>query len=560
MPIPSSEIWLAIISVTIVLLILVVGIFFIFFLQQRKILTIQQRNLEKLTESEQRYRRLVKFSPIPMAVIIDGYFVYVNDAWTRLLAAISPEELLKQPLSQFNHPNYVEQAQERLRLVLEEKKEFTFIEEKMVRRDGQIIDVEVTAIPIIYDGKEAVQIVAIDITERKKTEAALIAAKERAEQSDKLKDAFIANISHEIRTPLNVIMGYSNLIRSEFEDRIAEDEEIFFESIKAGGDRLMRTVEHILNISSIQVGTFELRPELIEVNSRIHRFVNDMRPLADAKSLTLEFESELPSAVINVDPYCFDQALTNLMDNAIKFTHEGGVKVTVYRDDQRVCIDITDTGIGISAEYLPKVFSTFSQEVTGYTRPFEGLGLGLALTKRYVEMNNGMVTVKSRKGKGTTFTLQFLAEKVESDDDEDRHVQVTSLEEPPEPVHVEGKMVLVVEDDDQTQQYMDVVLSKEYGIMTADNTTTAWQLIERYNFDLVLMDLSLRGDEDGLDLTRKIRADERFAQMPIIALTAHAFPEDKKRSLEAGCNAYLSKPFQLEELKRLMNELLSPAT
>ncbi len=414
MPIPSSEIWLAIISVTIVLLILVVGIFFIFFLQQRKILTIQQRNLEKLTESEQRYRRLVKFSPIPMAVIINGYFVYVNDAWTRLLAAISPEELLEQPLSQFNHPNYVEEAQERLRLVLEEKKEFTFIEEKMVRRDGQIINAEVTAIPIIYDGKEAVQIVAIDITERKKTEAALIAAKERAEQSDKLKDAFIANISHEIRTPLNVIMGYSNLIRSEFEDRIADDEEIFFESIKAGGDRLMRTVEHILNISSIQVGTFELRPELIEVNSRIQRFVNDMRPLADVKNLTLGFESELPSAVINVDPYCFDQALTNLMDNAIKFTHEGGVKVTVYKEDQRICIDITDTGIGISAEYLPKVFSTFSQEVTGYTRPFEGLGLGLALTKRYVEMNNGMVTVKSRKGKGTTFTMQFLAEKVES--------------------------------------------------------------------------------------------------------------------------------------------------
>ncbi len=541
------------------LLVLTVGIIVIIVIQQRRLFAIQQHNLEVLTESEERYRRLVNYSPFPMAVLIAGVFQYVNDAGARLFGAADPQELIQKPLSDYGRTSFYEHAQERIAQFIQDPGEITFIEEKFVRHDGQVIDIEVTAIPITYDGRDAVQIVIRDITERKRAESEIIAAKERAEQSDRLKDAFIANISHEIRTPLNVILGYSSLIMAELADRIRSEELTFFESIERGGQRLMRTVEHILNISSIQAGTFELHPEPLDVNLRVEKLVLDLRSLATEKGLTIDTINENPGAMIIADRYCLDQALTNLIENAIKFTNRGGVTVRTYKQDRRVCIEVSDTGIGISAEYLPKVFNVFSQEIIGYTRPFEGLGLGLALTKRYVEFNSGSITVKSRKGMGTTFTLRFLSAQASEGFQEELPLQAPAQEDAvavPGPAGSGLRTVLVVEDDVQTQEYMRVLLQREYTILLASSGTEAWDALNRYNVHLILMDLSLRGEEDGLHLTRRIRDYQAFHTIPIIAITAHAFPEDKQRCLAAGCNRYLSKPFQIEELKEIMNELM----
>ena len=555
----TSEELFAILSASAVLLVLTVGIIVIIVVQQRRLFAIQQRNLEVLSESEERYRRLVNYSPFPMAVLIGGIFKYVNDAGARLFGASDPQELFEKPLSDYGRTSFYEHAKSRIEQFLRDPGEISFIEEKFVRHDGQVIDIEVTAIPITYDGVDAVQVVIRDITERKRAETELIAAKERAEQSDRLKDAFIANISHEIRTPLNVILGYSSLIMAEMADRIKNEELTFFESIERGGQRLMRTVEHILNISSIQAGTFELHPEPLDVNLRLEKLVLDLRSLASEKGLSIEAVNEYAGAMIIADRYCLDQALTNLVENAIKFTNRGGVTVRTYKQDRRVCIEVADTGIGISAEYLPKVFNVFSQEIIGYTRPFEGLGLGLALTKRYVEFNSGSITVKSRKGLGTTFTLRFLSAQAEEGYQEELPLPAATVEEPgplAEPIGSDLRKVLVVEDDEQTQEYMRVLLQREFTILLASSGPEAWEVLNHFNIDLILMDLSLRGEEDGLHLTRRIRDYQAFHSIPIIAITAHAFPEDKQRCLAAGCNRYLSKPFQIEELKDTMNELL----
>ncbi len=552
-----QEILVGIVAVSVVLLILALGIIFLVVLQQRKLFVVQQKNLETLTESEERYRRLVKYSPFPMAVFIHGTIVYVNDAGARLLGVLSPEDLMDKPILDFVNQNFYEQTKQKLKAILEVRKDIAEMEDKLVRRDGQVIDVEITAIPIIYDKRAAIQILVRDITERKRQEAELIAAKERAEQSDKLKDAFIANISHEIRTPLNVILGYSTLITTELYDRIRPEETAFFDSIERGGQRLMRTVEHILNISSIQVGTFQLRPELLDVNARVEKLVQDLSSFATEKGLALRAVLDDTECDILADRYSIDQALTNLIDNAVKFTHEGEVIVRVFRQDQRVCIEVKDTGIGISAEYLPKVFNVFSQEVTGYTRPFEGLGLGLALTKRYVEMNNGSVTVKSRKGQGTTFTLRFMA--TETEKKKFKTPELASVQSPRIPNYTtrEGvKTILVVEDDEQTQEYMRVLFNKDYNVVTASSGNEAWDIVGSSEVDLILMDLSLRGNEDGLQLTVRIRNGNRNPNVPIIVVTAHAFPEDREKSLQAGCDMYFSKPFQIEDLKNSIRSFI----
>ncbi len=550
----------AVIAGTIVLLTLAISIISIVVLQQRRLFNIQQKNLEALQESEDRYRRLVKFSPIPMGVFIREIIVYINDAGVKLLAAGSPEQVMGKSIAEFVRQPVFEASEDNLQELFGTNKQIANLEQKILRHDGQLIDIELTAIPIVYDGKDAVQVVVRDITERKRQEMELISAKDRAEQSDKLKDAFIANISHEIRTPLNVILGYSNLIMTEFKTRIQQEEIAFFESIERGGQRLMRTVEHILNISSIQVGSFELRPEVIELNARVTKLIQDLNSFATEKGLTIELHSDCDSAFIHADRYCIDQALTNLIDNAIKFTNRGGVTIRVYSMDQRIGIDVTDTGIGISSEYLPKVFNVFSQEITGYTRPFEGLGLGLALTRRYIEMNGGSVTVKSRKGVGTTFTLRFM-----SAESLDTLQEPLPLETPlrtrlphPQQRPAEGKpALLIVEDDLQTQEYMRVLFKKDYAIHLAASGDEAWEALNSAYIDCILMDLSLRGNEDGLQLTRRIRQIDAWSGIPIIAVTAHAFPEDKAKSLDAGCDRYFSKPFQIEDVRTTIEELLA---
>lgn len=548
---------LAAISVTVVILLLVVGIILIIILQQRKMFTLQQENLQVLTESEERYRRLVKYSPFPMLVLIDDVVVYINDAGARLLDAANPEDVANHSITNFVTPEFYEVMREKVDTLLEHGHEMAVLEERLVRTDGVVTDIDATAIPIVYDGKNALQMVIKDITERKREEAELVAAKERAEQSDRLKDAFIANISHEIRTPLNVILGYTTLLGTMFEDRLRGDEKSFFESIQRGGQRLMRTVEHILNISSIQVGTFEVRPELFDIGLRAEKLVQDLQSIAREKDLSLTFVNEAPEAVIYADRYCIDQALTNLIENAIKFTNTGGVTVRLYRETPRICLEVKDTGIGISANYLPKVFNVFSQEFSGYTRPFEGLGLGLALTKRYVELNRGSVTVKSRKGQGTSFTMRFLAA-------EPAPGAVEGTPEPaPEravrrtlPARSDHKRILIVEDDEQTQGYMTVLFKDAYDVIIAASGAEVWETLDAGTMDTILMDLSLRGAEDGLQIIRKIRQTEPHASTPIIVITAHAYPEDRTHCFEAGCDLYFSKPFEIEQVKQAVKTMV----
>jgi PAS domain S-box-containing protein len=395
--------------------------------------------------------------------------------------------------------------------------------------------------------------VAKDITEWKRQERELITAKEMAEQSERLKDAFIANMSHEIRTPLNIIMGYSTLFASQFQDRMRPEEMEFFQSIERAGARLMRTVELILNISSIQAGSFHERQECVDLVQHVRSLIGDYQSVAAEKQLSLEFHTSSPVIQIMVDPYALDQACSNIIDNAIKFTHQGSVRVRVSVEKQFGCVSVQDTGIGISSDFLPRIFKSFTQEAAGYARPYEGLGLGLALTKAYVERNQGAIAVHSERGRGTHVAIRFrLFEGSEAGHAEGiQHIEAVAASSTPT-----LPSVLVVEDDMETQTYMRYLLSKKYHVRMTASSDEALQLIGNEHFDVVLMDLSLPGTMDGLALTREIRTQFANLDLPVIAITGHAFPRDKERCLEAGCNAYLSKPFQNDQLETLLTSMI----
>lgn len=247
-----------------------------------------------------------------------------------------------------------------------------------------------------------------EIEARRRTEIDLVSARDKAEHSDRLKDAFLASMSHEIRTPLHVILGYVDLLRAP-EAEIEADKEMYISSMKNAGRRLMRTVEDLLHISSLRAGTFKLKRTEYDIVSATKKLVRSFHCEAEERGLEVVFRSNLVRAEVQADPYSIEQCISNLLDNALKYTEKGAIEISIDGTDTRCMIAVSDSGIGISEEYVRSVFDVFSQEVSGYNRPYDGLGLGLTLTKRYAELHGGCVTVESKKGVGSRFTLELPA-------------------------------------------------------------------------------------------------------------------------------------------------------
>jgi CheY-like chemotaxis protein/anti-sigma regulatory factor (Ser/Thr protein kinase) len=238
----------------------------------------------------------------------------------------------------------------------------------------------------------------------------------------------------------------------------------------------------------------------------------------------------------------------NLLDNALKFTEHGTITVRLERgSDGDLCLEVRDTGVGIDESYRSRLFERFSQEDSGYTRRFEGSGLGLALVKNYVELNGARIAVESAKNKGSVFTIRFGNAARESARGRASRRQATR------------PCVLVVEDDGETQNFMKVLLGRSYEVLFAASGNEMWRRLEARagHIHLVLMDLSLKGTEDGLELTRSLRKHPIWKNLPIIAVTAHALPEDRTNALAAGCDAYLEKPVDNERLLDLVKRFLA---
>ncbi len=276
-----------------------------------------------------------------------------------------------------------------------------------LRKDGTEIILSLNASVTNYKGKVAIESVHRDITKEEETKRHLLLAKETAEKSNKLKTEFLAQISHEIRTPINTVLGYTSLLWEELRDN--EDKEIvdLYDPIRRASERIIRTIDLVLNMSEISTGTFELFIKEFEISEILKFIVVDYSRKARNKGLTLEFVNKTDSAILKIDEYTFSQIFVNLIDNAIKYTNEGSINVVLFKTESETIIEVQDTGIGINEEYLPEIFDAFSQEQQGYTRKYEGNGLGLALVDNYVEINNGIISIESKKGVGSTFRVEF---------------------------------------------------------------------------------------------------------------------------------------------------------
>jgi PAS domain S-box-containing protein len=380
-------------------------------------LEVNQRRLaeHKLRQSEEQFRLLFERAPIGMVITsIEGKIIRSNSAFCETLG-YSSDEISGKNISELTLEDYLEYDRKLHTSLLEGNLSHVYYEKELKQKNGTNIHAIVESVLTRDESNHPHHIIqqVIDITERKKVERELIFSKEKAEESDRLKSAFLAQMSHEIRTPLNVILTATPLLAEDLSGA-DEDINVLLDSVSSAGRRLQRTIDMILNLSSVQSGNYIANFEAVNLNADLKKMVDEMKSLAMDKNLSLSFSNNVYEPLISADKYTVNQIFQNLIGNAIKYTQAGKIDVQIIEEKPgKVNVEIRDTGIGMSDEYMEKLFTPFSQEDMGYKREFEGNGLGLALVKKYVELNNAEIFVKSQKKKGTCFKIIFskLADK-----------------------------------------------------------------------------------------------------------------------------------------------------
>lgn len=364
----------------------------------------------KLKESEERFKSLVENSSIGIfRLSVSGNILHANPSFVQILGFTNLSEILNKNISEFLIGG--NEKTQKIINYLKYKGEILKYKTQFLNTNGKKITVSLCGNVVKLEGQQVYFDGTIeDITKQQLFESELIKAKEKAEESDKLKTEFLAGMSHEIRTPINTIMSYLSLLSSELNNNENSQFEDLFAAIEIGSLRLTRTIDSILNMAQFQAGTFEINKSQIDiVEDVLKNLYEEFKYSAKQRGLELSCINDSKDTSIIADKYSLSQLFVNLIDNALKYTKKGKINLNVYDDQDGVLsVDVEDSGIGISEKFLPTLFKPFSQEEQGYTRKFDGNGLGLALVKRYCDLNDAKISVSSTKGEGTKFTVKFI--------------------------------------------------------------------------------------------------------------------------------------------------------
>jgi len=424
--------------------------------------------------------------------------------------------------------------------------------------DGHLLTKNGKRVPIIYSSsplKNEDQIVigtvfiARDITEHELIMVELINAKEKAEESDRLKSAFLANMSHEIRTPMNGILGFAGLLKEP--DLTGEEQQEFIGIIEKSGARMLNIINDIMSISKVEAGQMEVSISETDINDQIDYIDTFFKPEAANIGIQLTCKKSLTGedAIIKTDKEKLYAILTNLVKNALKFTQVGSIEFGYQKNGNFIEFFVKDTGAGVSKKHQQLIFERFRQGSESLNRKYEGAGLGLSISKAYVEMLGGQIWVESEEGEGSTFyfTLPYLRKS------EIKVISNNEIIADAKEIRINNLQVLIAEDDEASEKLITVAIKKFSKEILKVTTGTGAVEACRNNpgIDLVLMDIKMP-DMDGYEATRQIR--QFNATVIIIAQSAYALSGDREKAIKAGCNDYITKPMKRIVLSDLIRK------
>lgn len=511
-----------------------------------------RKKIEKaLQDAETEYESLRKNVPLALfRSTVNGNLLYANPALPDMFGFSSIEEALRENLnSRYSDP----EDRKNLMQELNRKGTVENFVVKFQKTDGSYFWAALF-VRAVFDnkGNHIYQDGIIqDITEFKQANDELIAAKDRAEQADKLKTAFLANMSHEIRTPMNAIIGFSDLLMDQ---SITREELIdYILHIQSNGEALLKIINDILDVSQIEAGALSIEKREFDINEwlrGIFSVTNQDMAYSESKGvkLLLDIPDDDKKLILNSDKNRLKQVMSNLLTNAIKFTEKGNVTFGYTIERNHLRFFVSDTGMGIPKEMQDVIFDVFRQVDNGHTREFGGTGLGLTIAKSIAEKLGGRMWVESELYKGSKFffTIPHVQAEEKLPDKSRKKAAAKAAE-----VDWSDKIILIAEDVDSNFVYLNTILKRTNAkvIRALDGVEAVEICNSNQDIDVVLMDIQMP-NKNGYEATREIKQFRK--ELPIIGQTAFALSSDRKKVLEAGCDDYLVKPI----LKRVLFDTL----
>lgn len=502
----------------------------------------------KAEENQEKFKGIFDFSPQPISITnMSGKIIEANNKLCTV-SGYTKDELVGSNVLDIGF--YSPEDREKFLNSLKEKGRAENLEFTFYGKNHITVETLMNATFIKIKGIKYILSMVTDISKRKKTENELLKAKEKAEESDRLKTEFINNLSHEIRTPMNGILGFSQLLCNN--DITEEKQKNYIRIIRNSGKQLLRIIDDILEISKL--GTKQVKA----INSKVclnDLFLElfsifDIKAKENKTPLYLKKGLSDKESTIKTDSSKLSKILSNLLENAVKFTNTGSIEFGYYLQENKLHIYVKDTGIGILKEKQNIIFERFSQEEKGISEQTGGLGLGLSIAKENAELLGGTISLKSKKGEGSTFYI-IIPYNPADFKAPDNTVKKNNIIE-------RNKTILIVEDEEVNYIYIETLLeyfNKDIIKLHAKDGKQAVKLCrEREDIDVVLMDLKMPV-MDGYEATKEIK---KFRpDLPIIAQTAYSTPEEKEKALLAGCDDFISKPISKEIFSKVINKYKS---